>query len=140
MKKSEDFDLTHFIIENVAGLALSLAVGVILFWLTLGSVIAYDGGIYTAGFTEISFILGVFVASALFGVRQKDILSAGILGFIIGLLTSLLEGFVLKLFWSPMTVWSIMSYWGNHIIILMFFGLLVSIGFHMFFSRKNHFF
>jgi uncharacterized membrane protein len=137
MKNLEGFDLTRIIIGSVAGLVISLVIGLILFWLTSGTVKAHDAGIFSAGYTEFSFIIGVLVASALFGVKQKDVLSAGIVGFIIGLLTSLLEGFVLKLFWDPMNIQFLMGYWGNPTVILIFVGVIVSIGVNLFFSRKN---
>jgi len=137
MKKFEDFDLKRLLIESVVGLAISLAIGVILFWLTLGTVTFYDAGVYSAGYTEFSFIIGVLIAATLFGSMERDILSAGILGLIIGLLTTLLEGFVLSLFWSPMTVQLVMGWWGNHAVILIFVGVMASIGFNLFFSRNN---
>lgn len=137
MKKFEGFDLKRLIIESVAGLAISLAIGVILFWLTLGTVKFYDAGVYATGYTEFSFVIGVLIAAALFGSMERDILSAGILGLIIGLLTTLLEGFVLSLFWSPMTVQLVMGWWGNHAVILIFVGVMASIVFNLFFSRNN---
>ena len=133
----EGFNLKRIMVGCIVGLVMSLVIGVILFWITVGTVKAYDMGVFSAGYTEISFIVGVVVASALFGLKQKNILSAGIVGFIIGLLTSLFEGFVLKLFWDSMSVQFIMGYWGNHYIILIFVGVMVSIGFNLFFSRKN---
>ena len=137
MEKLEGFYLTKIIIGSVAGVVISLVIGLILFWLTYGTVKSHDAGVFSAGYTEFSFIVGVLITSALFGLKQNDVLSAGILGFIIGLLTSLLEGFVLKLFWDPMSVQFIMSYWGNPTVILIFVGIMVSVGFNLFFSRKN---
>ena len=137
MEKLENFDLTGIIIGSVAGIVISLVIGVILFWLTFGTVQAYEGGIYSQGYTEFSFIIAVAVAAAFFGVKQKDTISAGIVGFIIGLLTSLLEGFVLKLLWNPMTVQSIMGYWGNPTVLLIFVGVIVSIGFNLFFQKNK---
>lgn len=136
MNKLEDFDLKGIIIGSLAGVVISLVIGLILFWLTFGTVKSYDAGIYSIGYTEISFVVGVLVASALFGSKQKDVISAGILGFIIGLLTSLLEGFVLKMFWDSMTVQFIMNWWGNPVVILVFVAIMVSIGFNLFFSSK----
>ena len=137
MEKFKNLDVTRIIVGSVAGVVISLVIGLVLFWLTFGTVTAHDAGVFSAGYTEFSFIIGVIIASAFFGSKQNDILSAGILGFIIGLLTSLLEGPVLKLLWDPMTVQFIMGYWGNPIVILIFAGVMVSVGVNLFFSRKN---
>ena len=137
MKKFDGIDLKRLIIGSVAGVIISLAIGLVLFWLTIGTVKAYDGGVFSAGYTELSFIVGVLVASALFGLKQNDVISAGILGFIISLITSLLEGFVLKMFWDPMNIQFIIGWWGNHTAILIFVGIMASIGFNLLFSRKN---
>ncbi len=81
MEKLENFDLTKIIIGSVAGTVISLVIGVILFWLTFGTVPAYDAGVFSQGYTEFSFIVGVVVAAAFFGVKQNDVVSAGIVGF-----------------------------------------------------------
>ena len=137
MSKLDGIDLRSLILGSVAGLIIALVIGLILFWLTFGTVKLHDAGIFSTGYTEISFIVGVLVSAALFGSKQNDVLSAGILGFIIGLLTSLLEGFVLKLFWDPMAVQFIVGWWGNPTVILVFVGVMASIGFNLFFARKN---
>ena len=137
MQKFENIDLTGIVIGSLAGIVVSLVIGVFLFWLTFGTVQAYDAGVFSAGYTEFSFIVAVLVAAAFFGVKQNNAVSAGIVGFIIGLLTSLLEGPVLKLLWDPMTVQFVMGYWGNPTVLLIFVGVIVSIGFNLFFSRKN---
>lgn len=137
MNTTDDFDLKRIILGSVAGVVISLVIGLILFWLTFGTVLSYEAGIFSTGYTEISFVAGVLVASALFGSRQKDIISAGITGFIIGLLTSLLEGFVLKMFWDSMTVQFITGWWGNPTVILVFVGIIASIGFNLLFTSKN---
>lgn len=133
---TDGIDFKSIVTGSLVGVVLSLVVGLVLFWLTFGTAELYDAGAFSAGYTEISFIVGVLLASALFGVKQKDWISAGIVGFIIGLLTSLLEGFVLKLFWPPMDVLFIMGYWGNPTIILIFVGVMAGIGFNRFFSRE----
>jgi len=137
MEKFKNLDVTRIIIGSVAGVVISLVMGLVLFWLTFGTVKAHDAGIFSAGYTEFSFIIGVLIASAFFGSKQNDTISAGILGFIIGLLTSLLEGFVLKLFWDSMSVQFIMGYWGNPTVILIFVGVMVSVGVNLLISRKN---
>ena len=138
MNIKDDFDLKRIILGSVAGVAISLVIGLILFWLTSGTVLSYDAGVFSIGYTEISFIVGVLVASGLFGSKQKNIISAGISGFIIGLLTSLLEGFVLKMFWDSMAIQFIMGGWGNPTIILVFVGIMASIGFNLFFNNKKN--
>lgn len=133
----DGFELKRLIIDSLAGLAVSLVIGIVLFWLTLGTVQFYDAGVYSTGLTEISFVVGVLVASALFGSMKKDIISAGILGLIIGLFTSLFEGLVLSFFFSPMAVQFVMDWWGNPTVILIFVGVLAGIGSNIIFSRKN---
>ena len=32
--------------------------------------------------------------------------------------------------------WFINGYWGNHTVILIFVGIIVSVGFHMFFQKR----
>ena len=137
MNIGDNIDLKGIIIGSVAGLAISLVIGLILFWLTFGSVLSYDGGIFSTGYTEISFIAGVLIASLIIGLKQKDVISAGISGFAIGLLTSLLEGFILKMFWDPITVQYIIGWWGNPFVILVFVGILAGIGANLFVSSKN---
>lgn len=137
MKEFDSFDLKKLIIGSVAGLVISLAIGLILFWLTLGTVQLYDAGVFSTGYSEFSFVVGVLIAAALFGSMEKNIISAGILGFIIGLLTSLLEGFVLSLFWSPITVHFIIDWWGNPTVLLIFVGVMASVGFNIFFSTRD---
>lgn len=139
MEKFKNWDVTRIIIGSVAGVVISLAIGLVLFWMTFGTVPLYDAGVYSAGYTEFSFIIGVLISSALFGTKQNNTISAGILGFIIGLLTSLLEGPVLKLFWDPMTVQFIMGYWGNPTVILIFVGVMVSVGVNLFFFFTKKF-
>ena len=137
MNIKEDFDLKGIILGSVAGVVIALVIGLILFWLTLGTVQTFDTGIVSTGYTEISFIVGVLVASVLVGSKQKDMISAGISGFIIGLLTSLLEELVLKMFWDSMTVQFIIDWWGNPTVLLVFFGIIVSIGVNLFFTNKK---
>lgn len=132
----ENFDFKKIIIGSITGVIISLVIGVILFWLTFATVKSYDAGVFSAGYTEFSFVIGVLIAAIIFGLKQNDIISAGITGFIIALLTTLLEGFVLKLFWDPMRIQYIMGYWGNHAVILIFVGIVVSIGFNQFFQKK----
>lgn len=137
MNITDNIDLKGIIMASAAGVVISLVIGLILFWLTFGSVLSYDGGIFSTGYTEISFIAGVFVASVIAGLKQKDVISAGISGFIIGLLTSLLEGFLLKMFWDPITVQYIIGWWGNPTVILVFVGIIAGIGANLFVRDKN---
>ena len=137
MVNIDSFDLKKLIIGSVTGLAMSLFIGIILFWLTLGTVQQYDAGVYSTGFTEFSFVVGVLIAAALFGSMENDWISAGILGFIIGLLTALLEGLVLGIFFSPMTVQFIIGWWGNHFAILIFTGVIAAVVSNMIFSKKS---
>ena len=132
-----NFDLKRLIIGSVAGLVISLVIGLVIFWLTLGSVKLYDAGVYSTGFTEFSFVVGVVIAAALFGSMERDIVSAGIVGFIIGLLTCLIEGFVLSLFFAPMTVQIITGWWGSQTI-LIFAGVIVAVIFNRIFSKKSN--
>ena len=132
-----NFDLKRLMIGSVAGLVISLVIGLVIFWLTLGSVKLYDAGVYSTGCTEFSFVVGVVIAAALFGSMERDIVSAGIVGFIIGLLTCLFEGFVLSLFFAPMTVQIITGWWGSQTI-LIFAGVIVAVIFNMIFSKKSN--
>ena len=61
MNITDNIDLKGIIMASAAGVVISLVIGLILFWLTFGSVLSYDGGIFSTGYTEISFIAGVFV-------------------------------------------------------------------------------
>ena len=86
---------------------------------------------------KIKYILAFLIAAALFGSMERDIVSAGIVGFIIGLLTCLFEGFVLSLFFAPMTVQIITGWWGSQTI-LIFAGVIVAVIFNMIFSKKSN--
>ena len=116
---SSNFDLTELIIESVIALLISTVIGIIVLaitWGTIGGNLIYG---YDSGLTWLSFPLGVFIVAGFFGFLKEDKISAGVIGFIIGLLTSLFEGSAISLIWGG-RIAQIFSYlWGNQALILI---------------------